>query len=89
MSKRSHNGDIPRQSSTRWELVIGWIDPVTDDMPVECNDIRSDGDILEDVRQCQASEAQQRDASSGSIPFEYLWEPDVDAFRPSQVRHHN
>lgn len=71
MSKRSHNGDIPRQSSTRWELVIGWIDPVTDDMPVECDDIRSDGDILGDVR----GSARRRKLSSATLA--------VDRFRSS------
>jgi len=50
MRKRTRNGDVPRQGSTRWELVTGWINPVIDDLPDEDEDMRSDGDILGDAR---------------------------------------
>jgi len=50
MRKRTRNGDVPRQGSTRWELVTGWIDPVIDDLPDEDEDMQSDGDILGDAR---------------------------------------
>ena len=90
MRKRTRNGDVPRQGSTRWELVTGWIDPVIDDLPDEDEDMRSDGDILGDVRgSARRRKLSSATASSGSIPLESMWGPDVDAFRPGQVRHHN
>ena len=90
MRKRIRSIDVPRHNSTRWELVTGWIDPVTDDLPEEDDDMRSDGDIIGDVRgSARRRKLSSATASSGSIPSEYMWEPDVDAFRPGQVCHHN
>jgi len=86
MRKRTHNSDAPQPSGTRWDLVTGWIDPVVND-PLEDEDMRSDGDILGDVRgSARCRKLSSVTATSGSIPFEYMWEPDVDAFRPG-VRH--
>ncbi|KAI9461530.1 hypothetical protein F5148DRAFT_1214939 [Russula earlei] len=74
-----------RQSGTRWELVTGWVDPVTDDPPDEDEEIRSDGDILGDVKGSSRRRAlSSATATSGSTAMEYQWEPDVDSFRPGQ-----
>jgi WD repeat-containing protein 48 len=86
MRKRTRTGDPPRPNSTRWELVTGWIDPITDDLPEEGEDMRSDGDILGEVRgSARRRKLSSATATHGSIPFEHMWEPDVDAFRAGQV----
>ena len=90
MRKLACAGDVPRPSSTRWELVTGWIDPIIDDLPDEDEDMRSDGDILGEVRgSARRRKLSSVAASSGSIPFEHMWELDVDTFRPGQVRLHS
>jgi WD repeat-containing protein 48 len=87
MRKPTRTGDVPRPSSTRWELVTGWIDPITDDLPEEDEDMRSDGDILGEVRgSARRRKLSSAAATSGSIPLDHMWELDVDAFRPGQVR---
>jgi WD repeat-containing protein 48 len=87
MRKRTRTGDVPRSSSTHWELVTGWIDPVTEDLPEEDEDMRSDGDILGEVRgSARRRKLSSATATSGSIPLEHIWESDLDAFRPGQVR---
>jgi WD repeat-containing protein 48 len=87
MRKPTRTGDVPRPSSTRWELVTGWIDPITDDLPEEDEDMRSDGDILGEVRgSAKRRKLSSAAATSGSIPLDHMWELDVDAFRPGQVR---
>ena len=86
MRKRVHNHHIARHSSSRWELLTGWVDPVVDDVPDEDQELRSDGDILGDVRGSSRRRRMSGAGTSGCIPFEHQWEPDVDAFRPGQVR---
>ena len=87
MRKRTRIGDVPRPNSTRWELVTGWIDPITDDPPEEDEDMRSDGDILgEVIGSARRRKLSSAAATSGSIPFDHMWELDIDAFRPGQVR---
>ncbi|KAF8493727.1 WD40 repeat-like protein [Russula emetica] len=85
MRERVYNDHVTRHSSSRWELLTGWVDPVVDDVPSEDQELRSDGDILGDVR---GSSRRRRmsgaAATSGCVPFEHQWEPDVDAFRPGQ-----
>ncbi len=89
MRKRDFNGYVTRNSSSRWELLTGWVDPVVDDAPDEDHELRSDGDIIGDVR---GSSRRRRLSGAegisgpGSIPFEHQWEPDADVFRPGQVR---
>ena len=86
MRKRAYNDHVTRHSSTRWELLTGWVDPVVDDVPGEDQEIRSDGDIIGDVRgSARRRRLSDSTATSGSIPFEHQWERDVDAFRPGQA----
>ena len=85
--QRVHKHDAIRRSSTRWELITGWGDEIVDDALDEDKDIRSDGDILGEVK----GSSRRRGLSSartapGSIPFEHQWEGDIDAFRPGMVR---
>ncbi|KAH9987605.1 hypothetical protein BJV74DRAFT_841112 [Russula compacta] len=85
MRKRAFNSDVAHQSSTRWELLTGWVDLVADDTLDDDQDMRSDGDILGDVK----GSARRRKLSNaaptgGSTPFEHRWEPAVDSFRPGQ-----
>ena len=78
-----------RNSSSRWELLTGWVDPVIDDVPGEGQELHSDGGILGDVRYSSRRRGMSdAPATSGCIPFEHEWESDVDldAFRPGQVR---
>lgn len=87
MKKRAYSDHVTRHSSTRWELLTGWVDPVIDESPGDDQDIRSDGDIIGDVRgSARRRRLSNAAATSGSIPFEHQWERDVDAFRPGQVR---
>ena len=87
MKQRACKSHVPRHSSTRWELITGWGDDIDDDTLDDDGDMRSDGDILGDVKG-SAKRRKVSDAATpcGSIPFERQWEPDVDALRPSQVR---
>ena len=87
MRKRTRTVDAPHPSTTRWELATGWTGPISDDLPEEDEDMRSDGDILGEVRgSARRRKLSTATATSGSIPSEHTWEPDVDAFRPGQVR---
>ena len=87
MRRRDHNDRVTQNSSSRWELLTGWVDPIVDDIPGEDQELRSDGDILGEVRGSSRRRAMSGAAATGgSIPFEHEWEPDVDAFRPGQVR---
>jgi WD repeat-containing protein 48 len=87
MRKRVHNDHVTRNSSSRWELLTGWVDPVVDDVPGEDRELRSDGDILGEVRgSSRRRKMSGAAATSACIPVEHQWEPDVDAFRPGQVR---
>jgi WD repeat-containing protein 48 len=87
MRKRAYNDHVIRHSSTHWELLTGWVDPVVDDAPGEDQEIPSDGDIIGDVRgSARRRRPSGATATSGSIPFERQWERDIDAFRPGQVR---
>jgi WD repeat-containing protein 48 len=79
--------DAAHHSCTRWELITGWGDDIDDDTLDDDADMRSDGDILGDVK----GSARRRKLSSaattpGSLPSERQWEPDVDTLRPGQVR---
>jgi WD repeat-containing protein 48 len=88
MRKRVHNDHVTQNSSSRWELLTGWVDPIVDDVPSEDQELRSDGDILGEVRGSSRRRRMSGAAATGGyIPFEHEWEPDVDAFRPGQVRH--
>ncbi|KAH9958413.1 hypothetical protein BC827DRAFT_1219400 [Russula dissimulans] len=83
MRKSVRRDDVPRHSSNQWELVTGWVDPVTDDPPDEAEEMRSDGDILGEVKGSGRRRALSS-ATRGTIPLEHQWEPDPDAFRPGQ-----
>lgn len=87
MRKRVHNDHVTQNSSSRWEFLTGWVDPIVDDVPSEDQELRSDGDILGEVRGSSRRRRMSGAAAAGGyIPFEQEWEPDVDAFRPGQVR---
>ena len=89
MRKRVHHYHLTRNSSFRWELLTGWVDPVVDDVPGEGQELHSDGGILGDVRDSSRRRGMSdAPATSGCIPFEHEWESDVDSdgFRPGQVR---
>ncbi len=86
MKKHIHDVDATQNSSTRWELLTGWVDPVVDDAPGEGEELRSDGDIIGDVRGSSRRRKMSGAAGTGCIPSDHQWEPDVDAFRPGQVR---
>ena len=86
MKQRAHKHEAIRRSSTRWELITGWGDEIVDDSLDEDKDIRSDGDILGEVK----GSSRRRGLSSAAasprfIPFEHQWEGDIDTFRPGKV----
>jgi WD repeat-containing protein 48 len=86
MRKRAYNDHVTQHSSTHWELLTGWVDPVIDDAPGEDQEFRSDGDIIGDVLgSARRRELSSSTSTSRTIPFEHQWEPDVGAFRPGQV----
>jgi len=84
MRKSPRRDDVPLHSSNQWELVTGWVDPVADDAPDKDEEMRSDGDILGEVKGSGRRRALSS-AKRGSIPLEHQWEPEPDAFRPGQV----
>ena len=87
MRKRAFNSDVARHSSTRWELLTGWVDFVADDTLDDDQDMRSDGDILGDVKgSARRRKLSNASPTGGSTPLEHRWEPAVDSFRPGQVR---
>ena len=63
-----------------------WADTVVDDAPDEDQELRSDDDVLGDVRGSSRRHRMSGAGTSGCIQFEHQWEPDIDAFRPGQVR---
>lgn len=87
MRQRVRKHEAMHPSSTRWELITGWGDEIVDDALDEDKDIRSDGDILGEVKGSSRRRGlSSATASTGSIPFEHKWEGDIDAFRPGKVR---
>lgn len=87
MRKRAQKSDVARQNSTRWELITGWSDDIDDDALDDDADIRSDGDILGDVKgSARRRKLSIAAATGGTIPFEHQWEPDIEALRPGKVR---
>jgi WD repeat-containing protein 48 len=90
MTQRVRKHDAIRRNSTRWELITGWGDEIVDDALDEDNDMRSDGDILGEVKGSSRRRGlSNARASPGSIPFEHQWEGDIHAFRPGRVRLHS
>ncbi|KAI9438924.1 WD40 repeat-like protein [Lactarius indigo] len=85
MRQRTRKRDVTRRRSTRWELITGWGDDVVDDVLDEDKDLRSDGDILGEVKGSSRRRGLSTAAASpGFIPFEHQWEGDIDAFRPGR-----
>ncbi|KAH9172516.1 hypothetical protein EDB89DRAFT_2229318 [Lactarius sanguifluus] len=85
MRQRVRKRDVSRRRSTRWELITGWGDEVVDDALDEDKDLRSDGDILGEVKGSSRRRGLSSTAASpGFIPFEHQWEGDIDAFRPGR-----
>ncbi|KAH8995974.1 WD40 repeat-like protein [Lactarius akahatsu] len=85
MRQRVRKRDVSRRRSTRWELITGWGDEVVDDTLDEDKDLRSDGDILGEVKGSSRRRGLSSTATSpGFIPFEHQWEGDIDAFRPGR-----
>ncbi|KAI9457236.1 WD40 repeat-like protein [Lactarius psammicola] len=85
MRQRVRKHDATRRSSTRWELITGWGDEIVDDALDEDKDMRSDGDILGEVKGSSRRRGLSSAAASpGIIPFERQWEGDIGAFRPGR-----
>jgi WD repeat-containing protein 48 len=87
MRHRVRKHEAMHPSSTRWELITGWGDEIVHDALDEDKDLRSDGDILGEVKGSSRRRGlSSATASPTSIPFEHKWEGDIDAFRPGKVR---
>ena len=86
MRQRACKSEVARHSSTRWERITGWGDDVDDSTPDDDAVMRSDGDILGDVKgSARRRKLSTTAATRQPIPFEHPWEPDVDDLRPGQV----
>ncbi|KAI0067430.1 WD40 repeat-like protein [Artomyces pyxidatus] len=67
----------------RWEFLTGWGDDVIDEDVEEEDELRSDGDILGEVKG-SGRRRRRSVAGDGTIPFEQQWEADLDAFTPGK-----
>jgi WD repeat-containing protein 48 len=69
-----------RKGGGRWETMTGWGDNAIDEEAEDGDDrLRSDGDIIGDV---DSARKRRRGNPDGSIPYEFQWETDLDAYQP-------
>lgn len=90
MKKRTHKYGTsqygPRRSAAgRWEMMTGWQDDIIDEEEDE-DDLRSDGDIIGDVKMSGGRRGARHLAMPDAIPYEDQWETDLDAFEAGKVR---
>ena len=77
-----------RRGRCRWEVITGWGDDAVDE---ECGEEGvddkprngSDGDVLGEVGSTRKKIPAHTD---GSVPYEFQWETDSEAYQPEQVR---
>jgi hypothetical protein len=85
MKKREVNfsSEGPRRSGSRWEIITGWGSDGIDEEAEDGDDKqRSDGDVLGEV---DSPRKKRRGGPDGSIPYEFQWETDLDAYQPGKV----
>lgn len=73
-----------RKSAGRWEAMTGWGDDVIDEEGEDGEEkLRMDGDVLGEVHSPRLK--RRRTVGDGTIPYEFQWETDLDAYQPGKV----